>query len=259
MVEGLTRDGWTVLPYDPATAAWAEVAHRVALEVTGDPAMRARWLRHDGTWFVGVDALPNGPDGAIDGQPLPEVVAVWLARHVPLHRAQLSVVHPGYPGRDPGESAAGHAFRRDRDAAHLDGLLPEGPARRRHLREPHALILGVPLTPVTARTSPFVVWEGSHHIMRAAMAAAFAGHTAEDWGDVDVTEAYQAARAQVFATCPRRVVLAEPGQVILAHRLTIHGVAPWPEEAASEGPTGGRMIAWFRPVLADVGQWVAQD
>lgn len=245
-----------MLPFDPDCAAWAAAAHKTALAVTADPSMQARWLRHDGTWFVGVDALPNDAAGAVGGVELPQVVRRHLVAHGPVHRAQLSVVHPGYPRADRDESLAAHAFRRNRDAAHLDGLLPEGPDRRRHLREPHAIILGMPLTPVTADTSPFVSWEGSHHVMRAAMRAALGPDPAR-WGDLDVTEAYQAGRGQVFATCARRIVTAEPGQAILCHRLAIHGVAPWDDGTC--GPPGGRMIAWFRPILQDPADWLADD
>ena len=246
--------GWAVLPHDPALAVWAQAAADAGRAVLADPAMRARWLRHGGTWFVGVDALPNAPDGSVGGVPLPDGVRVHPALRGVLHPAQLSVVLPGYPGRDPEESDAAHRYRRDRDAAHLDGLLPEGAGRRRHLREPHAIILGLPLNAATA--APLVMWEGSPAIMRAALAAALAGKDPATWGDVDLTDAYGAARAQVLARCPRRIVTAAPGQAILMHRLAIHGVAPWGEGTA---PPEGRMIAYFRPLLSRPADWLADQ
>ncbi len=73
-----------------------------------------------------------------------------------------------------GESPAKTRYRRERDAAHVDGLLPEGEERRRHLREHHGFILGLPMVEFDREASPFVVWEGSHEIMRDIFAARFA-------------------------------------------------------------------------------------
>lgn len=254
MVAPLATTGVRVLPPDPGLARWARAARDAACRITADPVQRDQWLRHGGTWFVGVDALPNAADGSIDGVPLPRPWAGLLADPAAWHPAQLSVVYPGYPRQDPDESEAAHRFRRDRDAAHVDGLLPEGPDRRRHLREPHAFILGLPLTNVAA--SPLVVWEGSPPIMREAFRRAFEGIDPARWGDVDVTAAYQAARRDVFQTCARCEISAEPGQAILVHRLTVHGVAPWGHASA---PTEGRMVAYFRPVLDDPAAWLGED
>ncbi len=227
------RDGYAVLTRDAGVVRWADAAKLATQAI--DFAQK----RHDGTWFVGVDALPNGPDGSIAGMPL---TGAWEALiKVPdrWHAGQLSVVYPGYPGRDPDESDAAHRFRRDRDAAHMDGLLPEGPHKRRHLREPHGFILGLPLSDVA--DSPLVVWPGSHHIMGAAFRAAFAGVAPADYGDCDVTEIYQSARREVFARCPRVEVPVKLGEATLLHRHLIHGVAPW---GAGIAP---RPIAYFRP------------
>ena len=89
------------------------------------------------------------------------------------HPAQLSVIYPGYPRKDPDESEQAHRYRRLHDAAHVDGLLPVGPARRRHLREPHGFILGLPLNRVSA--SPLVVWEGSQQVMQGAFIKLYQG------------------------------------------------------------------------------------
>ena len=255
MVNLLATDGYMVLPYDQTVADWAAAAYPEALKIAADPAQRARWLRHGNTWFVGVDALPNAPDGSIGGvalggtwQDLVRLPAQW-------HKAQLSVIYPGYPGRDEGETDAAHQFRLTRDAAHLDGLLAERPAKRRHLREPHSFVLGIGLNPVDAGASPLVVWEGSQHLIRAAFAGAYAAADPQDWADVDVTGIYQAVRAQVFATCPRRVITPALGQAVLVHRLAIHGVAAWAPDA--HAPPEGRMIAYFRPILAEPADWLA--
>lgn len=237
VAQALARDGYAVVPHDDRVADWADAAHAAGLEVLCGDGER----RHGATWFVGVDALPNAPDGSIEGVPL---AGAWL-KYVDVppawHRAQLSVVFPGYPRQDAEESDAAHRFRRNRDAAHVDGLLPEGPDRRRHLREPHRFIAGLPLNAVTA--SPLVVWRESHLIMRAAFADAVAGLSPETWGDLDLTEIYQVARRRCFDACARTEVTAHPGEVILLDRHVLHGVAPW-----QKGHKGDmRMIAYFRP------------
>lgn len=239
--------GWCRIGPHPAILAWAEAARAEALDVL---ATTAEPWRCGGTWFVGVDALPNAPDGALRGTPFP-----WEALPLapePLHRAQLSVIRPGYPQPSAEETPAAFAFRRDRDAAHLDGLLPIGPDKRRMVREPHAWILGLPLNETAA--SPLTVWDGSHRILRAALLEALHPHPPETWGEVDVTEAYQTARRQVFATCRRIELPARPGEATLLHRLTLHGVAPWrPDDQA---PPEGRMIAYLRPQLPSVRDWL---
>jgi hypothetical protein len=245
--------GWLVLPWREDTAAWANAAAEVARGVLADPAMLRRWLRHGGTWFVGVDALPNASDGSISGVALAggwtELIGPWAD----WHPAQLSAVFPGYPVRDPDETEAAHRFRRHRDAAHLDGLIAEGESKRRRLREPHAFILGLPLTDMTSQGSPFVVWEGSHQIVGEAFTEALRGVRPEEWGDVDLTEIYQRVRQEVFATCQRVEVRALPGEAILCHRRAIHGMAPWLSEMRRND---GRMIAWFRPIGNRIEDWL---
>ena len=208
--------------------------------------------RCGGTWHAGVDVLPNGPDGAVAGVAFPWR-AVGLAPQ-PLHAGQVSVIRPGYPRPWEGETAAAFGYRLRRDAAHVDGILPIGPMRQRMIREPHAWILGLPLTPASPGASPLVVWEGSHHIMRAALLAACAEVATHDLDRIDLTSAYQDARRQVFAQCPRREVAALPGQATLLHRLCLHGMGPWAPGATA--PPEGRMIAYFRPMLRSVAAWL---
>jgi hypothetical protein len=239
--------GWLRIGPDPAILAWAGAAHAAALQTL---ATTAEDWHCGGTWFVGVDALPNDSDGAIGGTPFP-----WAALPLtpePLHPAQLSVIRPGYPQPSPDETPAAFAYRQTRDAAHLDGLLPVGPTRARMVKEPHAWILGLPLNQSAA--APLSVWEGSHAILRAALLTALAPHPPESWGDIDITDAYQTARRKVFATCRRIELPATPGEATLLHRLTLHGVASWkPQDHA---PPEGRMIAYLRPQLATVQQWL---
>jgi hypothetical protein len=244
----MVGEGVTLFPHHPATARWAKAAHREALRLAADPELRRANLRHGETWFVGVDALPNGPDGAITGVPLEGPWTDQITAPVRWHRAQLSIVYPGYPRRDPEESTANHRFRRDRHAAHVDGLLPLGPARRRYLKEPHAFILGLPLN--DTRAAPLMVYPGSHEIMGAAFAALA---EADDPTEVDVTEFYQATRREVFARITPRPVHARPGEAILLHRHLLHGVAARAD--GDEAPPEGRMVAYFRP-LTSARRWL---
>ncbi len=250
--------GWQVFPAEPATRAWVAAALPVARAAAADPGARGDWLRHGGTWFAGVDVLPNDAAGrvgqgpALSGAALDSVVSVL--GDLPLHRAQLSVTYPGYPRRDAGDSDTAHRYRLTRDAAHLDGLLPEGPDRRRHLREPHGYILGVALTRADPGAAPLTVYEGSHAVMRAAFRTALAGVAPEAWGDVDLTEAYHAARRACFATCPRVTIALAPGDAVVLHRLALHGIAPWGADA--QAAPEGRMIAYLRPILPRLSDWL---
>ncbi|MGP6085407.1 hypothetical protein [Antarctobacter jejuensis] len=236
---------------------WARAARTAGRAVLDNPRQRDKWLQCQGTWFVGVDALRSARDGSLDGVPLAGIAPEALAPMPALHPAQLSVVFPGYPRPRDGESEAGFRYRRNRDAAHVDGILAIGPERRRFIREPHAWILGLPLTEADAGASPLVVWEGSHTIMRAALREAVAGSGTRrrNWHNVDVTEAYQQARRQCFETCKRVPLPARPGEALLLHRLTLHGIAPWAEGAKAPGE--GRMTAYFRPqIKGSVAAWL---
>ncbi len=242
--------GWVKFPAEPATLRWAEAAAPAALATLDDPDLRAAWLRCNGTWFAGVNALANDRDGAIAGAgvpPLSGAAVDFVAKELGLagfawDRAQISICFPGYPAQGGEESDAAFRYRRDRDAAHIDGLQRDA-ARRRKPNESHGFILGLALNLAGAGAAPFVVYEGSHQIMRRALTDRLAGIAPEKWRDQDVTDAYIAARREAFETCPRVEIPARPGEAYLAHRLCLHGVAPW----ASNAPGDMRMIAYFRP------------
>ncbi len=244
----LPASGYRLFPAPPETLHWVDHVRPVALAALGTAPRR-----HGGTWAPGVDLLPNDAAGAVSGGPPLTGAALKAAQALfgplPLHAAQISAVWPGYPQRDPPETEAAHRYRRDRDAAHLDGLLPEGPHRRRHLREPHAWVLGIGLGQTQA--APLVVWEGSAAVMRAAFQQAFAGVPPAAWGDLDVTQVYQDARRKVFQTCPRSPLPLAPGQAVLLDRHLLHGTAPW------QGPDAApRITAFFRPLLPDPALWL---
>ena len=240
----LATRGWAVLGRDAGLLPWIEAARAAGHAALADPEMRALWLQCEGTWFVGVDALSNAPDGSVAGVPLTGEAASLLAPFEPLHRGQLSIVLPGYPRPREGEGDAAFGYRLRRDAAHVDGITPEGPERRRFVTEPHAFILGLPLDESVPGASPLVVWEGSPAIIGKTLSCA---HVQDRRVPADVTDVYAAARRRVFETCRRVEVAARPGEAILLHRHALHGVAPW-TAAADAAP---RKIAYFRPLLRD--------
>ncbi|WP_127111647.1 hypothetical protein [Shimia sediminis] len=254
MVNDLANRGWIRFPYDPEVEAWSRATNHLAEAAMADPALAHWWVCED-TWFVGVDALDNDAHGHLpDGTPLPDGLMAPLHDsfgRYPLHKAQVSVIRPGYPRPRETESAAGYRYRLKRDAAHVDGLKPEGPDRQRMVKEPHAYILGLPLNDTAPEAAPLVIWEGSHEIIRRALQRAFAPHPPDTWDCVDVTGIYQAARREVFDTCKRVTLHARPGEAYLLHRLSLHGVAPW------AGPDqGDRRIAYFRPDMGSVQKWL---
>jgi hypothetical protein len=256
------RTGYHCFSNDRGLDNWVDHCLPAARRALRDPANR-HWLRCGGTWFAGVNALPNDRLGALDRGPALTGSAVAFATALAggqgfvWDRGQLSVCYPGYPQPMTGESASAHLYRRNRDAAHVDGLLPIGEARRRHVTEHHAFILGIPLATTAPGASPFVVWEGSHEIMRDAMRRALAGQAVEAWADIDVTEAYHAARRAAFSTCRRVEIATERGKAYVVHRLALHGVAPWAPSAP--GGPDGRMIVYFRPACADAARWLNGD
>ncbi len=261
MVADLTffERGWCCFPYDPSLADWVARTLPAARSAVAAP-QNASWLRYQGTWFAGVNALESNEAGAVDTGPQLTGKAVDFIHEtlglkgLAWDRGQVSVCYPGYPRPMSSESDAAFRYRLNRDAAHVDGLRAEGPGRRRHVREHHGFILGIPMVETSPDASPFVVWEGSHECMRATFGALFAGIAPEAWGDIDATEAYKAARREVFASCKRVEVAARPGEAYLVHRLALHGFAPW-GSSATAGPDG-RMVVYFRPAIGDARRWL---
>ncbi len=247
--------GWCAFPFDPALARWVKAARPVAEATLDDPELRARWLRCGETWFAGVHALPNDDRGAVPAQgvpPLDGAAVSFIADELGLgriawDRAQVSICFPGYPRPWEGESDAAFRYRRDRDAAHVDGISRVDPGRRRRLGETHAFILGIPLNETLPDAAPFAVYEGSHEIMRRGLRQRLEGVDPARWAEEDVTEAYHAARREAFEACPRVLLHGRPGEAYLVHRLALHGVAPWGDSAE----TRPRAIAYFRPEIDD--------
>ncbi len=247
--------GWKKFDYDRDIANWVGAAHQLACTIVADSKMRANWLQCEGTWFVGVDALPSDEAGTLAETPLKGRVMDWLSQIAakPMHPAQLSVIYDGYPKPRKGEKDRAFNYRLKRDAAHVDGLLPVGEARRRMLKESHAYILGLPLNSCAPDASPLVIWEGSHITMAETFDKVLKDTSPQEWDTINLTDVYQAARRLVFEICPRVTVHAEPGEAYVVHRLALHGVAPWANGAAA--PKEGRMIGYLRPELEDLSEW----
>lgn len=254
--------GWCRFAADAVLGRWVAATLPAAQAAVAAPE-NAKWLRCGGTWFAGVNVLGNDTAGAVrSGPPLCGTVIDFIRDGLGLSgfdwdRGQVSVCYPTYPQPMPSETEAAFRYRRDKDAAHVDGLVPIGPERRRHLKESHAFILGLPMVETGAGASPVTVYEGSHELAREAFAERFAGLPEARWPDEDVTEAYHALRSRIFETCPRVEVHARPGEAYLIHRLALHGVARW-RDGATAGPDG-RMIVYFRPLLGGPGDWIARD
>lgn len=253
-------NGWCRFPHDPVLAGWVERARPAACAAVTAPE-NADWLRCGGTWFAGVNALRNDARGAVeDGPPVAGQAVDFIHRVLGLRglawdAAQVSVVYPGYPRPMASESSAAFRYRRDCDAAHLDGLLRDGPRRRRFLREYHAFILGIPIAAASPDAAPLVVWEGSHEVIRRTFRERLAATPSQTWHDADVTDLYHAARREIFETCRRREVAAQPGEAYLIHRLALHGIAPWGMEATAAPE--GRMIVYFRPDIGGRRVWLS--
>ena len=245
----MQRRGWIIFSHDAAISDWVEHVRPYAVHIASDPTNIIAWLRHCGTWFVGVNILPNNRFGSLEGGPALEGPAIdfitGLHGKLALDYAQISVIYPGYPAYDGSESEAAHRYREIRCAAHVDGLRPNGPDRRRYIYEPHQFVLGIPLVETSDQASPMVVWEGSHHIIREAFKSVLTKVPLADWGKTDLTDVYHAARKDCFEQCPRVTIVAQPGECYLLHRLSLHGILPWGCDAIA--PEIGRMVAYFRP------------
>lgn len=244
--------GWRKIAYDPQLARWAHQARQIAIAVSQNPEMQRKWLVCEGTWFVGVDALPNAANGDLPGAEFPARLRSLCPG--PYHKAQVSITYPGYPKPREGESDAAFQFRKNRDAAHVDGILGIGQPKRRFVREPHAYVLGMPLNNFDVDASPMVIWEGSHQIFRAAFQQVFHGMRDAEICDHDITALYTATRKHVFETCPRVKVHARPGEAYVLDPMCLHGVAPWTTGVTA--PSEGRMIAYFRPEVRRVTDWL---
>lgn len=256
--ESFYQNSWLKFEYDAALKQWIDHALPFAREQI-NAKENAKWLRCGGTWFVGVNALPNDPHGVVGdsdqlGGPAVDFLKALLSENqLLLDKGQISVCYPGYPQPSLTETKTAHLYRNKRDSAHVDGLRIEGTGKR-YLLEHHSFILGIPLVEASADASPLVVWEGSHEIMRSAFVKLFKDIPFASWSEIDVTDVYRRARRKVFDTCKRIEVFAGLGEAFVVHRLAVHGIAPWGE--AARAGVDGRVICYFRPEFKQVKDWL---
>ena len=251
--------GFCTFATDPSLKNWVDASLSAARESV-TKRENQQWLRHNATWFAGVNALDNDETGAVPSGVTLQGDAIRFIRNtlgyhnVRLDRAQVSVCYPGYPQPSADETETAFGFRLRRDAAHIDGLLREGDARRRFLREHHGFILGIPMVSFSPDASPFVIWRGSHHLVRKSLSERLSVHPPESWNQIDLTDTYHALLKDIFDRCERVEIASGPGEAFVVHRLALHGTAPW-NPGATCGPDG-RMICFFRPTNLSPKQWL---
>ena len=87
-------------PHDDRLLNWVASVSAPAWTAVDAPE-NAPWHQCEGTWFVGVDALPSDGMGAVEPGMALGGTAYEFATHLfgslALHPAQLSVIYPGYP------------------------------------------------------------------------------------------------------------------------------------------------------------------
>ena len=258
--QDLVQQGWCRLPKSAALLSWAE-AHLDAAQTGMKAPENHQWWRYQDTWFAGVNVLPNNELGAVAGQPpLPLPLLTTLADYCQaavgeLDLGQISALFPGYPQIDPQQSVAANQFRRRHYAAHLDGLVPLGPQRRRFLTEQHSFILGISLTSHPVNAAPLMIWPGSHKRIQAWLIANLSGLPTADWDQIDLTDGYQDIRKHILAdTEPQALHLAK-GEAYVMHRHLLHGMGHWPNSIA-DPHNQGRIIVYFRPCWHQPMQWL---
>ena len=244
--------GWEQFPFDINLYNWAMKGRQIATEKIHLLREYQRELRCGGTWFPGVNFLSNDLYGNIGNIPLPNKLLNFIKRHEStfdgiFDRAQVSICYPGYPKRMSSESRAAFNFRKNRFAAHIDGVLPIGKPRRRFLKEYHSFILGIPLNQTGKGAAPCVVWEGSHCIVKNEFRNYEKANNIKEWKNEDITEFYNNLRKKIFSSCKVKEIWVPMGHAYIINRLTLHGILPWKYEATGGG--NSRMIAYFRPDL----------
>ena len=65
------KTGYIEFGYDEQIAKWAECAKKKSSRILANPAHLQKWLQCEGTWFVGVDVLPNNSRGDFKNTELP--------------------------------------------------------------------------------------------------------------------------------------------------------------------------------------------
>lgn len=256
----LVQQGWCRLPKSEALLSWAEALLDAAQTCMKAPENH-QWWRYQDTWFAGVNALPNNKIGAVAGlPPLPWSLLTLLADYcqtsvVELDQGQISGLFPGYPQIDPQQSAAANQFRRQHYAAHLDGLVPLGPKRRRFLTEQHSFILGISLTSHPIDAAPLIVWPDSHKRIQAWLIDSLSAQPEKHWHEIDLTDGYQHIRKQILDDTEPQALHLTKGEAYVMHRHLLHGMGDWPN-AIADPHSQGRIIVYFRPCWHQPIDWL---
>ncbi len=249
--------GYCRFARDERLVSWIDSISSAAEAILADPA-HSHWWRCGGTWFAGVNILDNDAQGKYrDSLPLQGAAFDFMQSHILPHiprcnildRAQISVCTFGYPQKDSNDNdEIGYNFRKNRDAAHLDGLLKEN--NLRFLREYHGYILGIGLNDVDEDSAPVVIYEKSHLYIKEWLSSHFK-NTNEPWDNIDLTESYKTIRHEILQSCKRICLPLKKGEALLLHRFSIHGTSPWLSSA-----TIPRKLAFFRPITTNRKKWL---
>ncbi len=164
----------------------------------------------------GCRRTPQRRDGAVPGGPPflarpMEFIKNDLRFAPPLHRAQVSVCYPGYPRTSPDETPAAFGFRLNRDASpcrRASGGRPGSPPLPERAA---AYIWGFRSRKPVRMPRRWSLWQGSHRHMGKVFTEALANKAQAEWPGIDLTEAYQAARREVFASLPEGGLANEAG------------------------------------------------
>jgi len=244
-------NGYIEFGVDPELLKWVNATFSTAQSLSEDEQSRRDWLRCGGTWYAGVNVLPNDGEGGIKDanvSPIRGAAYDFIKKYLApdpfeFDAAQISVCYPKYPLHGDEETDAAYRFRLNRYAAHVDGLHRSMPGRRRFLNETHGFIFGVPMENTAPDASPLVVWKGSHEVMRDMFCEEYKSLSPSEWANKDITDAYASARKFCFENLQTVELWQPKGGSNLVHRLALHGVAPWAETCLDRQ----RMIAYFRP------------
>lgn len=210
--------------------------------------------RCDGTWFVGVDTIPNDHHGIVrQSLPLDGSIIDFIKQHLwqrpQWHRGQLSVCFPEYPKKGDEDTLKSWQFRIKHHAAHCDGIHGIGKftndqKKSRFLKEHHRFILAIPLDNITQHNAPMMLWQESHRLIQKMLCDVFANMLTCEWQNYDITKIYQHCRRHILETITPIAMTANYGDAYLLHRHLLHGIKSW-DRANHEAKI--RRIIYFRP------------
>ena len=264
------QHGWCRFGADADVLQWVHHALPAA-EKAISASQHRHWFRYQNTWFVGVNALPNNDRGQVEnGPPLQGQAADFIRQKLKadmssLDQAQVSAIFAGYPKPSETEPETFFNYRLRRDAAHIDGLLKDSTVSEsaRFAREYHEYILAIGMTNNDNSASPLVVWRGSHAVFQSEFVRFFAGYEAKRIGSTDISGFYRSVRKRVLESCERVELPLQRGESVVAHRMLLHGTAPWrdrgEEPRLNAQPNTPRILCFFRPITLTADEWLTKS